>query len=33
MDLLQDDVRMSTRQSDLGRARAAYADCSWLEAY
>ena len=24
---------MSTRQSDLGRARAAYAECSWLEAY
>jgi DNA-binding NarL/FixJ family response regulator len=33
MGLLQDDVRMSTRQSDLGRARAAYAQCSWLEAH
>jgi DNA-binding CsgD family transcriptional regulator len=33
IDLLQDDLRMSTRQSDLGRARAAYAECSWLEAY
>jgi DNA-binding CsgD family transcriptional regulator len=32
-DLLQDDVEMSTLKSDLARARAAYARCSWLEAY
>ena len=32
-DPSQDDVAMSTLKSDLGRARAAYAECSWLEAY
>ena len=32
-DLLQDDIEMSTLKSDLARARAAYARCSWLEAY
>jgi DNA-binding CsgD family transcriptional regulator len=33
LDLLQDDVRMSRLKSDLERARAAYAERSWLEAY
>jgi len=30
--VLQDDVRMSTLEADLERARAAYAERSWLEA-
>ena len=33
MNLLQDDGRMSTVKPDLERARAAYAERSWLEAY
>ena len=33
IDLLQDDGRMSTVKPDLERARAAYAEGSWLEAH